>query len=227
GLLVEPFQGRRNVVGLGAAGFGLQDVLLEPYGGQVLGLSVGATTGLTAFSSLGTLLGLGFCARILARGGDPARLAGLGAVIGISAFSAVIFSAPLSSIALLCLGAAGIGLGSGLFGVATLTAAMTAAPMGQSGIALGAWGAVQATATGFGIIASGAIRDGVGALAMAGTLGPGLTLPSTGYSMVWHIEILLLFLSLVALGPLARRARDAYSNRRPEPVSFGLAEFPT
>ena len=35
-------------VGLGTAGFSMQDILLEPYGGQVLGLSVGATTGLTA-----------------------------------------------------------------------------------------------------------------------------------------------------------------------------------
>jgi BCD family chlorophyll transporter-like MFS transporter len=35
-------------VGLGTMAFSMQDVLLEPYGGQVLGLSVAATTKLTA-----------------------------------------------------------------------------------------------------------------------------------------------------------------------------------
>ena len=37
-------------VGLGTAGFAMQDVLLEPYGGEILGLAVAATTTLTAFS---------------------------------------------------------------------------------------------------------------------------------------------------------------------------------
>ena len=35
-------------IGLGTMAFGMQDVLLEPYGGQVLRLTVGATTKLTA-----------------------------------------------------------------------------------------------------------------------------------------------------------------------------------
>ena len=209
-------------VGLGAAGFGMQDILLEPYGGQVLGLSVGETTALTALSSAGTLLGLGLAARALGRGSDPARFAGLGALFGILAFAMVVFSAPLHSVPLFCLGATTIGFGGGLFSVCTLTAAMTLGENGQSGLALGAWGAVQASAAGLGILLSGGIRDGIGGLAMAGALGPGFVDPSTGYSIVWHIEIGLLFLSLIALGPLARRTSD-FSNR----ARFGLTEFPT
>ncbi|MFZ4688951.1 MAG: BCD family MFS transporter [Polymorphobacter sp.] len=209
-------------VGLGAAGFGMQDILLEPYGGQVLGLGVGATTALTALSSAGTLVGLALAARSLARGGDPARLAGLGALAGIIAFAMVVFSAPLHSIALFCMGASAIGFGAGLFAVSTLTTAMTLGDAGQSGLALGAWGAVQASAAGLGILVSGGIRDGIGALAMAGALGPGFVDPSTGYSIVWHIEIGLLFASLVALGPLARRASETSHRAR-----FGLTEFPT
>ncbi len=209
-------------VGLGAAGFGMQDILLEPYGGQVLGMSVGATTGLTALSSAGTLAGLSLAAWALARGSDPARLAGAGALAGITAFATVIFSAPLGSTALFGLGATLIGFGNGLFAVATLTAAMALAKDGRSGLALGAWGAVQATAAGLGILASGGIRDGLGSLAMAGTFGPGLIDPAAGYSMVWHIEIALLFMSLIALGPLARRTVHATTRAR-----FGLTEFPT
>jgi BCD family chlorophyll transporter-like MFS transporter len=209
-------------VGLGAAGFGMQDILLEPYGGQVLGLSVGSTTALTALSSAGTLAGLALAARGLGRGGDPARLAGIGALVGILAFALVVFSAPLRSVPLFCAGATLIGFGAGLFSVCTLTAAMTLGEEGQSGLALGAWGAVQATAAGTGILISGAIRDIIGKMAMAGTLGPGFIDPSTGYSIVWHLEIGLLFMSLVALGPLARRASENTNRAR-----FGLTEFPT
>ncbi|WP_416907473.1 MAG: BCD family MFS transporter [Polymorphobacter sp.] len=214
-------------IGLGAAGFGMQDILLEPFGGQILGMSVAATTGLTALSSVGTLVGLALAARFLWSGGDPARMAGLGAFVGIFAFAVVIFSAPLQSPGLFGFGAMLIGLGNGLFAVCTLTAAMALSDIGgdsagKSGLALGAWGAVQASAVGLGILLSGAIRDGVGALAMKGALGPGLVGASTGYSMVWHIEIALLFMSLIALGPLARR-----SSAKPTRARFGLTEFPT
>ncbi|OYU16362.1 MAG: MFS transporter [Alphaproteobacteria bacterium PA4] len=211
-----------TAVGLGAAGFGMQDILLEPYGGQVLGLNVGQTTALTALSSMGTLLGLALAARALAAGRDPARLAGYGALAGIAAFAMVVFSAPLQSVPLFCAGVMLIGFGNGLFAVCTLTAAMALGEGLGSGLALGAWGSVQATAAGLGVLASGAIRDGIGAMATAGTLGPGLADPSTGYSIVWHIEIGLLFVSLVALGPLARRSLDVTGRAR-----FGLAEFPT
>ncbi len=91
----------------------------------------------------------------LARGSDPARLAGVGALAGIIAFALVIFSAPLHSVALFCIGATGIGFGSGLFAVCTLTAAMTLGDDFQSGLALGAWGAVQASAAGVGILLIG------------------------------------------------------------------------
>ena len=47
--------------------------------------------------------------------------------------------------------------------------------------------------------------------------------PSAGYSVVYHIEIALLFATLVAIGPLVRTARSGFS----QPSSkFGLAEFP-
>ena len=41
-------------VGLGTAAFSMQDILLEPYGGEILHLSVAATTALTALLAGGT-----------------------------------------------------------------------------------------------------------------------------------------------------------------------------
>jgi len=146
-------------VGLGSAGFSMQDILLEPYGGEVLGLSVSATTGLTAIFALGMLAAFIIASRQLSQGADPIRLAAYGAVSGVFAFSAVIMSAPLESAMLFRSGTLVIGFGSGLFAVGTLTAAMNLGEQGGAGMALGAWGAVQATATGLAIAAGGAIRD--------------------------------------------------------------------
>ena len=87
---------------------------------------------------------------------DPYRLAGTGAVAGLFAFSALIFAAPLQSTALFALGVSLIGFGAGLFAHCTLTAAMAMAGQGQIGLALGIWGAVQASARGPGCRRRGA-----------------------------------------------------------------------
>lgn len=211
-------------VAFGAAAFSMQDVLLEPYGAQVLGLSVSGTSALTALWAAGALAGFTLAAQRLSQGDECHRLAGFGALIGVFAFSLLILAAPFGATMLFLAGVIGIGFGGGLFSVGTLTAAMALARDGRSGIALGAWGAAQATAGGIGIAAGGALRDSVSALAMQGALGPALANPATGYSFVYHLEIGLLFAALVAIGPLARHAAHQPS---PQPSKFGLAEFPT
>ncbi len=213
------------VVFLGTMAFNMQDVLLEPYGGEILGLSVSSTTMLTATWALGALVGFGLAAKWLASGINPYRMGARGLLAGLAAFSAVIFANPMGSHELFFVGAASIGFGGGLFSVATLTAAMTM-PSGKAGrgLALGAWGAAQATAAGLSIAIGGGLRDMINAAAMQGTLGEALANPATGYSVVYHIEILLLFVTLVALGPLVRTAP---SLRNGGAGKFGLADLPT
>jgi len=183
---------------------------------------VGATTGLTALLAAGMLAAFAMASRQLGRGADPVRLAGAGAVVGIFAFAAVTLAAPLHSTPLFQIGTVLIGFGGGLFAVGTLTSAMALAAQGDSGLALGAWGAVQATAAGVAIMLSGSLRDLISHLAESGSLGPVLNAPSTGYSAVYHLEIALLFAALVAIGPLVRRPGDQMA----EPTGFGLADFP-
>ena len=206
--------------GLGAAAFSMQDVLLEPYGGQILGLSVGATTSLTALWAAGMLAGFTLAARRLAGGGEPHRLAGFGATAGVGAFLLVIFAAPTHAVVLLAAGAVSIGFGAGLFSVGTLTAAMALAEKDKAGLALGAWGAVQASAAGGAIAIGAAVRDLVSTAAVATRFGATLAAPATGYGAVFALEIMLLFATAVALGPLVRPVI------RPT-ARFGLSEFPT
>jgi len=210
-------------VGLGTAAFSMQDVLLEPYGGEVLLLSVGSTTTLTALLASGSLLAFAVAAKRLSRGADPCRLAAMGGLAGVIAFTAVIFAAPLESALLFRAGAFLIGFGGGLFAVGTLIAAMDQASDGLNGMALGAWGAVQASAAGAAIVLGGVVRDLVAGLAEQGILGPALSGPATGYGVVYHIEIALLFATLAAIGPLVG---SADRTRRPAPSEFGLAELP-
>lgn len=225
----EPRVGRLLLaIGLGTLAFGMQDILLEPYGGEVLGLSVASTTLLTAIWAAGMLAGFAFAARQLGRGWNPNLMIGVGALIGVVALSAVIFAAPLESPTLFRFGALLIGLGGGLFAVGGLVSAMGLSRGGQSGLALGMWGAVQATAAGLAVAAGGAINDMVSALASRGLLGAGLSDPAIGYSVVYHLEILLLFITLVVIGPMVR---SSVSARDEQPQSsqdsrFGLADFP-
>ena len=91
------------------------------------------------------------------------------------------------------------------------------------GLALGAWGAAQATAAGLSIFIGGTLRDLVNLAAGNGMLGEALATSSTGYSVVYHTEIGLLFVTLVALGPLVR-VRAVTTGT---PARLELAEFPT
>jgi BCD family chlorophyll transporter-like MFS transporter len=192
-------------VGIGTMGFGMADIVLEPYGGQVLNLTVSATTRLTAALAIGSLIGFAWASRILTRGFDALRLAAIGALLGLPAFAAVIAAAPLDSAPLFVAGTLLIGFGTGLFAHGTLTASMNRAPREQVGLALGAWGAIQASAAGLAVAMSGVIRDGVTAAASGVELPLGMSTAASGYTAVYLLESLLLGATVFALLPFLRR----------------------
>lgn len=200
---------RLTAVGLGTMAFSMEDVLLEPYGGQLLQLSVSATTTLTATLAGGSLIGFAWASRVLSRGADPFRMASYGALVGIPAFLAVIFAAPLRSAELFALGTFLIGFGAGLFGHGTLTATMNHAPVDQRGLALGTWGAVQASAAGLSVALGGILRDTVASLADRSGTVTALGASATGYVTVYSLEIVLMVAALITMFPLLRRVPGA------------------
>ena len=204
-------------VGIGSFAFTLQDVLLEPFGGQVLHLGVAATTLLTGVMATGAIVSFAIAAKRAQDGSDPIRLCGAGALAGMFGFAMIIMSAPIESPGLLMGGALMIGFGNGLFSVGTLLRVMALPHKGEHGLALGAWGAVQATAAGLAMAVAGGIRDGV-VTAMSG--GPDAS-PSAGYVVTYGVAIAGLVVLLVVLGPLAARSRAEVRQ-----VPFGIAEFP-
>ena len=196
---------RLLAVALGTLGFAMSDILLEPYGGEVLGLDVGNTTMLTALLAGGSLAGFAYASYILSLGADPFRMARLGALIGLPAFGLIILAAASDAPSIFTLGVLLAGLGSGLFGHGTLTATMLLAPRDKVGMAMGAWGAVQATAQGVGAATGGIIRD----LAQGRSIDLGVPIAANGYVMVYWLELALLVATIIAMLPLAKQTRTA------------------
>jgi BCD family chlorophyll transporter-like MFS transporter len=211
------------IVGMGTLGFGMADVLLEPFGGQVLELSVAATTSLTAVFALGGLLGFGWASKVLGDGADENRVALQGAAVGLPAFALVMLAAPLEMTWLFVLGNLLIGFGGAVFGHGTLTASMNRAPESQAGLALGAWGAVQATAVGVAMAASGIIRDVVNAATSSVGALTRLAGESSGYVAVYSLEILLLIATVVVTLPLLRSGAGGVSSDAGAPQSTASA----
>ncbi|MBC6436882.1 MAG: PucC family protein [Rhodobacteraceae bacterium] len=200
------------VIALGTMGFGMADVLLEPYGGQVLDMSVAVTTRLTAVLALGGLLGITVASRVLSGGGEPMQVAWYGTLCGVPAFALIIASGPLGVVPVFVLGTALAGFGAGLFGHGTLTATMRSAPRDQIGLALGAWGAVQATAAGISVALGGLIRDLIVALPHSGDFRP-----EAPYTPVFSLELVLLIGALGVMLGLRRAQAGRDQARHPTP----------
>ncbi len=211
---------RLVIVGIGTMAFAMADILLEPFGGQVLNFTVSSTTKLTALLALGGLLGFMYAANSLSYGGNAYRMASNGAVIGLPAFVLVIIAAPLSLPGLFLVGNFLIGFGGALFWHGTLTASMNRAPKDQAGLALGAWGAVQATAAGVAMALSGVIRDLVNAATSATEGLWGYAAVANGYIAVYALEIILLLVTIVATIPLIRGMRTRVGDT---PVDLAVA----
>ena len=200
------------MIALGTFGFGMADVLLEPYGGQALGFTVAGTTRLTALFAFGTLIGFGIASRVLTGQTPAATLGRIGAVVGIPGFAAIILSSQGFGPLVFLAGVFATGLGAGLFGHATLTATIRTAPEGRIGLALGTWGAVQATSAGVGIALAGIVRDTVAH--WPGTAGLPAQVP---YNYVFAIEIAFLALAVLMAHP-GRSERASQRDREPNSV---------
>ncbi len=185
------------VTALGTAGFGMADVLMEPFGGQVLAMTVAPAARLTIYLAFGNLQGFALASRVLSRGALPLNVAIYGALIGVPSLVFFVVSAHMLSVLVLAILAAGFG--AGLFGHGTLTATMRSAPRDQIGLSLGTWGAVQATAAGVGFALGGVMRDVVQAhMAVGGS-------PADAYIPVFMLEVRLLVLALLLAFPLSGR----------------------
>ncbi len=176
------------VLFLATAGFATHDVLLEPYGGQVLGMSVSETTQLTALWGVSMLFSIAGAGWMLWKGRSAITTIIMGCAVGAVGFLVISIASDAAMVNPFRAGVSLIGMGRGLFIVASIALVMSLTDMQHAGLFIGLWGMMQALAQGFGTIGGGLIRD----IAQAQTGSVVL-----GYTVVYSISLSLLVLSLV------------------------------
>ena len=196
-------------------GFGTHDVLLEPYGAQILDMSVTATTLLTALWGVAMIIAVITAGWWLWTRGQSGRLLISGALVGMMGFLTVTYAGTIESTLLFQIGVAGIGFGRGLFIVGSIATVMSLADRGHTGLFMGIWGVVQSLAQGFGTIGGGVARDAIGS-ATGNVL--------YGYTTVYAAASVFLFVMVVYM--YVKRINSRLSNGEIQSPWNGLQNIP-
>lgn len=165
----------------------MQDVVLEPFGGEVLQLSVRATSLLNAYLMVGVIAAMWLGgARLIPRHGKEV-ITKLGTWVQAVAFvllasSGLLHWAWLAPPAILALG-----VGMGLFTVGGVSLMMDMTQSGQTGLFVGAWTLAQALAKGPAAIASSGLHNAARALGAE---------PAGAYAAVFIVEAVGLALAV-------------------------------
>lgn len=175
---------------LGTAALTAQDVLLEPYGAQILGMSVPETTRLTALWGTGMLVAIVAVGLLLRRGTTPGLLLAASCLVGMLGFITIAYASSAAHVALFHGGVWLIGLANGVFVLASLALVIGLTDPASAGFYLGIWGLTQALGQGAGSLFGGLSRDLV--LRNGGSL-------VSGYIFVYEAEIVGLLLTLLLL----------------------------
>jgi MFS transporter, BCD family, chlorophyll transporter len=182
---------RRYALFLGVSAFFafMQDAVLEPFGGDVFGLSVGETTRFNAYWGVGVLISM-IATYGLTRKRRPDQqvnttawgLLLLGLAVGLLSVAAVRESLTMVVPVLVFFG---IGFGVFTVGGVSLLMAVTTADKAASYLAL--WSVIQLVSRGLGIAAGGVLRD------VFNTLSGQIAL---AYAAVFAVEAIGLFFAI-------------------------------
>ena len=171
-------------------GLFMQEAVLEPYGGEVFGMSIGQTTQLNAFWGIGILIGYSFTGFLIIPTLGKKLTTKIGCVLVACCFGLIIAAGftqqpqMLQSAMVLFGIAAGIATVGGISLMLDLTAAKTA------GTFIGAWGLAQAMSRGVATFVGGVILD----------VGKSLfDIPLLAYSLVFAIQAVGMILAIAIL----------------------------
>lgn len=182
-----------------------QDVLLEPYGALVLGLSVGETTRLTMFWGLGVLAAMLLSGLLLLRWLGALKLMRIGLALSMLVFSGVgvlgLAGAPESFRWLVM----GLGFCAGLTGAGMLASVVEFTTPERAGLLMGVWGMANMVGHAMGSLMGGVIMDGMRLLTGSALVA---------YTSLFACEVALLVVALalsLRLSPARIRARTEFA----------------
>ena len=168
-----------------------QDVLLEPFGGLVLGMEVGETTGLTQFWGVGVLIAMLICGLFLLKLLGYMRVMQAGMLLSALAFTGPILAGAVNDAGLLKIAVFVMGLGTGLAGAGMLSGALAFTTRMRAGMLVGVWGVANMTGHAFGSLLGGVTVDSVTALT-----GSHFAAYGTVFALEMVILLVAFFLSL-------------------------------
>ena len=164
-----------------------QDALLEPYGGLVLGMSVGETTRLTMYWGLGVLASMLLSGIFLIKWLGHMNLMRTGIIVSILVFIGLIITGMAGNASIFKNLVFVMGLGTGLAGAGMLSSIISFTTPIRAGMLMGVWGAANMLGHAVGNFFGGAIVDGV-------RFATGNAL--TAYSSLFAMEAVMLGIAL-------------------------------
>jgi BCD family chlorophyll transporter-like MFS transporter len=189
-----------------------QDVLLEPFGGLVLGMQVGETTGLTQFWGVGVLLSMLASGLFLLKALGHVRVMRAGMLLSVLAFSGPIMAGATGNVGLFQSAVFVMGLGTGLAGAGMLSGTLAFTTRLRAGMLVGVWGVANMVGHAGGSLLGGVIVDSVRLLTGS---------PLAAYSSVFALEMALL---LVAFGLSLRLNFGESAAHEEEQLSLAAAD---
>jgi Major Facilitator Superfamily. len=170
----------------------MQEPVLEPFGGEVFGMSYAQTTALNAFWGTGTLIGLSSSGFLVIPRLGKQNSTKYGCIAVACTFGLVVLSGVWQSANLLRGGMFIFGLASGVTTSGAISLMLDLTATGTAGTFIGAWGLAQAMARGLATVLGGTVLD-IGRL-----LFPNQA--TAAYGLVFGCQALGMLLAVYLLG---------------------------
>jgi BCD family chlorophyll transporter-like MFS transporter len=192
-----------------------QDVLLEPYGGLVLGMSVGETTGLIQYWGVGVLLAMLASGLFLLKRCGWMITMRVGMILSAAAFVGPIGAGLLGSAGLLTVAVFVMGVGTGLAGAGMLSGTLSFTSKIRAGMLLGVWAVANMAGHAFGSLLGGVLVDTVRHLTHN---------PFLAYSSAFATEVIMLVTAVYLSARMNYAASQAHQEEVAEicPTASGL-----
>lgn len=164
-----------------------QDALLEPFGGLVLGMSVGDTTRLTMYWGLGVMFSMLLSGFLLLKWLGYMKLMRTGILLSIMVFIGLIVMGMMGNPAAFKGLVFVMGLGTGMAGAGMLSSVVSFTTPIRAGMLMGVWGVANMVGHAFGNLMGGTVVD-VMRLATGSAL--------VAYSTLFGLEAVMLVIAL-------------------------------
>jgi BCD family chlorophyll transporter-like MFS transporter len=182
-----------------------QDVFLEPFGGLVLNMEVGETTGLTQYWGIGVLVSMLVSGIFLLKWLGHMRVMRIGMVLSALAFAGPIVAGALLNVGLFKASVFVLGIGTGLAGAGLLSGTLTFTTRVRAGMLLGVWGVANMTGHAIGSLMGGVIVDTIRAFTGSAFLA---------YATLFGLEMVILFSALTMTFRLNLETSKAFKEER-------------